>query len=153
MVYSASIHSIASAAGHLLTEEKASLLGHRLDRDLEEMIEKLEKASSCQQSGPSSVALEEVPAFAAFCAGLESIANRLVPHFRTRYLDHCKDQDISPETAKDLYRARVQALIHYLQQVAQVHGLAFEGAPKQIGAFEKGVLASFEAKLWMMSAL
>lgn len=136
-----------------LDNQAAGALAVTLDQTLEDMISQLENVSSCQQSGPAAVQLEEIPAFASFCAGLETAAVSLFRHFQDVYLAEMQTLGLDPAQGAHVYDARAKNFTKYLVQLAQVHGLAFDGAPDTIGAFEKGVLAHFEAKLRIMSLL
>lgn len=153
MKNTAKIVPFATSVRHPLDDKRAARIAAVLDRELEQMIAKLEQASTCQQNNPEALSLTEVPAFAAFCAGLETVAQAMIPHFQACFVGLLEKEKIHSDDAAFLYKARCDALIQYLLQVAQVHGLAFEGAPEKIGAFEKGVLASFEAKVRLISQL
>ncbi|WND01861.1 hypothetical protein QGN29_09890 [Temperatibacter marinus] len=143
--------SSSKAQAQEVTDAIAADVARALDKQLEEMIEQLEKVSSCQQSGPSSFQMQEIHAFAAFCAGLETIAQTLIPHLRAVYEAEMARHEIAEDRCQSLYAARAREFHRYLIQLAKVHGLAFEGAPEMIGDFEEGVLANFEAKLRIMS--
>lgn len=149
----ANIISITPVKAANMPSHMAEAIAAELDTVLEQMIERLEAVSTCQQTGPASIRFDEIPIFAAFCAGLETIASSLFPFLKERYSTMCKTYGIKQEVATDIYSARARAFSNYLMQLASVHGLAFEGAPEKIGAFEKGVLASLEAKLRIMSVL
>ncbi len=131
-------------------EEVASALAIILDNTLEEMVLELEAIASCQQAEEKGISNDkhgDMPAFVAFCAGLNRIGQTLLPHLIAQFHSFCKEKDIPPLPLMWVIKARSDAFIAYLVQLAQVHGVVFLEDGQTIGAFERGALASLQATL------
>lgn len=139
------------ASGRVLlspTEQKlADELAVKLDAVLQNMVKELERVASCQQDAPVVEGLDELPPFEAFCVGLTHIGDNLIPHLVSEFVSYCEAHKIPHQPFAWIIRARADAFVAYLVQIAQVHGLAFEGSPKEVGKSEQIALANLGASL------
>lgn len=147
---SASLKGLEASGRVLLSPTEQVLadeLAVKLDKALQTMVEELERVASCQQDAPVVEGLDELPPFEAFCVGLKHIGDNLIPHLVAEFVDFCKTKNIPNQTFSWIIRARADAFVAYLVQIAQVHGLAFDDAPKQMGKSEQIALANLGAGL------
>lgn len=139
------------ASGRILlspTEQQvADKLMLRLDNALQTMVAELERVASCQQDAPVIDGLDELPPFEAFCLGLKHIGDSLLPNLVGEYIAFCEDEQVPKGPLSWIISARADAFVAYLLQIAQVHGLAFENAPKAVGKSEQIALATLGANL------
>jgi len=128
-------------------QQLADDLAGRLDRLLQTMVKELETVASCQQDSPVVDGLDELPPFEAFCVGLKRIGGALIPHLATEYGTFCRDHHIPAVSVLWVLRARADAFVAYLIQIAQVHGLAFDENLQRLGKTEQIALAHLGADL------
>lgn len=128
-------------------QEQADEIAGKLDKALHSMVHELERVASCQQDVPEVEGLDELPPFEAFCVGLKNIGDTLLPHLVGEFSSICNERKLPREPFTWIVRARADAFVAYLLQIAQVHGLAFEGAPRQMGKSEQIALANLGAAL------
>ena len=149
-------------------QKKIDQITSELDILLGQMVHKMETAASCRQEDSNSTDqanfgkepagmkeqknTEEQPPFAAFCFGLLHIAEQLIPHLAQKYEELCQELNVPHDVIQWAIKARIEALNAYLMQLAQVHGLAFDGAPSEITLLEKETLAQFEKNLASIAA-
>lgn len=147
---SASLSGLEASGRVLLSPTEqviADELALRLDEALQTMVKELERVASCQQDIPVVEGLDELPPFEAFCVGLKHIGDNLLPYLVGEFTDFCATKDIPKQPFSWIIRARADAFVAYLLQIAQVHGLAFDDAPKQVGKSEQIALANLGASL------
>ena len=138
------------AVAFALSDEErqhSRLLSTLLDKTLEEMVENMEGVASCQQAQTVKAANDTIPPFHAFCIGLETICDNLLPHLMDVYRDGCKSTSFDEWHFRWIFESRADALIRYLLQLARVHGLAFDGDPRQVSPAEQMILSGLEAHL------
>lgn len=146
----ASLRGLEASGRITLTPVEQNLadeLAKKLDDTLNEMVQELERVASCQQDEPVVEGLDELPPFEAFCVGLKHIGDSLLPHLIGEFVDFCEQHTIPKEPFNWILRARADAFVAYLLQIAQVHGLAFEDVPRQMGKSEQIALANLGAGL------
>ncbi|MBL4639937.1 MAG: hypothetical protein JKY57_05350 [Kordiimonadaceae bacterium] len=146
----ASMRGLESTGRTLLspTEQMvADKLMSKLDQSLHQMVAELEGVASCQQDVPQIEGLDELPPFEAFCVGLKHIGDSLLPRLIGDYTDFCDEKALPKTPLSWIIRARADAFIAYLLQIAQVHGLAFVDAPHKVGKTEQIALANLGADL------
>jgi len=134
--------SILSPAEQKISDE----LAEKLDRELDVMVRELERVASCQQDSGDDDG-EPVPPFEAFCNGLRSIGDNLLPHLVQMFRNDCKEKALPHGVFLWLIRARADAFVAYLLQIAQVHGLAFDDTLTKMGKEEQIALANLGAYL------
>jgi len=147
---SASLKGLEKSGRAILSpnEQKfADALAKLLDETLETMVKELEAIASCQQEIPAVEGLDELPPFEAFCVGLKSIGEALLPHLASEYRSFCEQRGMPCSTLTWVLRARADAFIAYLLQIAQVHGLAFDDTLERVGKSEQIALAHLGADL------
>lgn len=128
-------------------EQKVSdTLAKALDVELDEMVRELERVASCQQED-SDESGEPLPPFEAFCMGLRRIGDTLLPHLIEAFRAGCKAHGVPYGPFLWLIRARADAFVAYLLQIAQVHGLAFDDTLTKMGKAEQIALANLGAYL------
>ena len=91
--------------------------------------------------------LDELPPFEAFCVGLQRIGDVLLPHLAGEFRQFCDQHQIPAGTFLWVLRARADAFVAYLLQIAQVHGLAFDDNLERVGKSEQIALAHLGANL------
>jgi hypothetical protein len=128
-------------------QKLADALAAKLDQALETMVQKLEEIASCQQEIPAVEGLDELPPFEAFCVGLKSIGEALLPHLAEEFRTFSKANNIPASAFLWVLRARSDAFVAYLLQIAQVHGLAFDDKLQRVGKSEQIALAHLGADL------
>lgn len=146
----ASLQGLERSGRTILTpaEQKlADSLTIALDKELEDMVQRLEEIASCQQDMPAVEGRDEVPPFEAFCLGLKSIGEALLPHLAATFRGFCTKHKMPMLTFLWILRARSDAFVAYLLQIAQVHGLAFDENLEQVGKSEQIALARLGADL------
>ncbi len=144
---SASLRGLEAGGGLVLTpvqQEVSDRLAASLDAELEVMVSELERVASCQQDDDTA---DPLPPFEAFCMGLRRIGDSLLPHLVTAFRDGCKKEGVPTEPFAWLIRARADAFVAYLLQIAQVHGLAFDDTLTKMGKSEQIALANLGAHL------
>jgi len=119
----------------------------KLDQTLGTMVQELEAIASCQQDNPVVEGLDELPPFEAFCVGLKRIGGALLPHLASEFRGFCDESNIQSSTFLWILRARADAFVAYLLQIAQVHGLAFDDNLERVGKSEQIALAQLGADL------
>ncbi len=147
---SASLRGLEASGRVVLSpveQDLADTLALKLDDALHSMVQELERVASCQQDVPVVDGLDELPPFEAFCVGLKHIGDSLLPHLVSEFVNYCEVHAIPNEPFSWILRVRADAFVAYLLQIAQVHGLAFEDAPKQMGKSEQIALANLGAGL------
>ncbi len=146
---SASLQGMETSGRSILSpsEQKVSdELAQKLDSELDVMVRELERVASCQQdSGDESG--DPIPPFEAFCIGLRSIGDNLLPHLVQTFRSGCDEQGLPHGVFLWLIRARADAFVAYLLQIAQVHGLAFDDTLTKVGKKEQIALANLGAYL------
>ncbi|GHF29973.1 hypothetical protein GCM10017044_26620 [Kordiimonas sediminis] len=125
----------------------ATRIARHLDKTLEEMVMELENVASCQQSDQLEPANDTIPPFFAFCVGLETIGDNLIPHLASVYKSACENHNIHLGKFPGLFESRAEAFIQYLKQIACVHGLAFDGGVREAGPAEQLALSGLEVHL------
>jgi len=146
----ASLRGLERSGRVLLTPSEQKLadqLAETLDAALGEMVHKLEEIASCQQEIPKIEGLEELPPFEAFCVGLKSIGEALLPHLASEFQAFCATYKMPPSGFIWILHARADAFVAYLLQIAQVHGLAFDDSLERVGKSEQIALAHLGADL------
>lgn len=147
---SASLRGLEASGRVILSpseQQVADELTDILDQTLATMVKELETIASCQQEAPVVEGLDELPPFEAFCVGLKHIGGALLPHLVGTFKSFCSDRTI-PTTPFDwIIKARADAFVAYLLQIAQVHGLAFDDSLEKVGKSEQIALASLGADL------
>jgi len=134
--------SVLSPAEQKVSDE----LAEKLDRELDVMVRELERVASCQQDSGDDGG-EPVPPFEAFCNGLRSIGDTLLPHLVQMFRSGCEEKGLPHGVFLWLIRARADAFVAYLLQIAQVHGLAFDDKLAKMGKEEQIALANLGAYL------
>lgn len=130
------------------TEQKlADEIAAELDHALEEMVQELESVASCQQEDVGGEHDEALPPFESFCVGLNRIGGTLIPHLVGEFKRLCTTRNLPASPFIWIIRARADAFVAYLLQVAQVHGLAFDDSLEHVGKSEQIVLAHLGADL------
>ena len=122
-------------------------LAAALDNELETMVKELETVASCQQEAEEDEDLRALPPFEAFCVGLKRIGEALLPHLASEFSDYCANKNAPPAIFLWVLRARADAFVAYLLQIAQVHGLAFDDKLERVGKSEQIALAHLGADL------
>lgn len=146
---SASLQGMEKSGRTILSpaEQQASdALAQTLDRELDVMVHELERVASCQQDSADSDD-EPVPPFEAFCIGLRRIGDNLLPHLVQAFRDECDSRAVPHDAFLWLIRARADAFVAYLLQIAQVHGLAFDDTLTKMSKAEQIALANLGAYL------
>jgi len=128
-------------------QKLADELASALDRELETMVKELETVASCQQDTQDDEDLHALPPFEAFCVGLKRIGEALLPHLAHEFKGYCANKNIPPAMFLWVLRARADAFVAYLLQIAQVHGLAFDDRLERVGKSEQIALAHLGADL------
>lgn len=145
---SASLQGMEASGRMVLTpaEQKTSdALAAHLDKELDVMVRELERVASCQQDTDDNG--EPLPPFEAFCMGLQRIGDNLLPHLVKEFREACTDAGVPSGPFSWLIRARADAFVAYLLQIAQVHGLAFDDTLTKMGKTEQIALANLGAYL------
>jgi len=146
---SASLQGMETSGRTILspTEQQASdALAQKLDQELDIMVRELERVASCQQD-TGDIEGEPIPPFEAFCIGLRRIGDNLLPHLVQAFRDECKEKALPHDAFLWLIRARADAFVAYLLQIAQVHGLAFDDTLTKMSKAEQIALANLGAYL------
>jgi len=128
-------------------QQLADNLADTLDRALHTMVKELEAVASCQQDSPMVDGLDELPPFEAFCVGVKRIGEALIPHLAGEFSSFCQNHHMPPVPVLWVLRARADAFVAYLLQIAQVHGLAFDENLERLGKTEQIALAHLGADL------
>jgi hypothetical protein len=145
----ASLKGLEASGRAVLTpnqQKVADEIAEDLDHALEEMVSQLEAVASCQQEDDDD-ADEELPPFEAFCVVLKRIGGSLLPHLVSEFKRLCAARNLPTKPFEWIIRARADAFVAYLQQVAQVHGLAFDDSLERVGKNEQIALAHLGAEL------
>lgn len=119
----------------------------KLDAELDEMVRELERAASCQQLAPKDGGGEPLPPFEAFCVGLQSIGDTLIPHLAKTFADYFNQDRAAYMPFAWVITVRIDAFAAYLLQIAQVHGLAFDETRTRMSKDEQIALANLGAYL------
>ncbi|SDE07227.1 MULTISPECIES: hypothetical protein [Kordiimonas] len=148
----ASLRGLEASGRAILSPNEQKLadeIADALDRELEDMVSQLESVASCQQEEDleDDTPEEELPPFAAFCAGLRRIGTTLLPHLVREFVRLCEDRDVPTGPFRWIIQARADAFVAYLLQLAQVHGLAFDDSLTKVGRTEQIALANLGADL------
>lgn len=128
-------------------QNAADEIAAELDAALDRMVHELEAVASCQQEEDDGADDEPLPPFEAFCMGMKRIGASLLPHLADEFQNLCAARRVPTAPFHWIIRAREDAFVAYLLQVAQVHGLAFDGSPGRVGKTEQIVLAHLGADL------
>jgi len=128
-------------------QKLADSVAEKLDNTLETMVQELEAIASCQQDNPVVEGLDELPPFEAFCVGLTRIGEALIPHLANEFRAFCEEHHMPATIFLWVLRARADAFVAYLLQIAQVHGLAFDDKLERVGKSEQIALAHLGANL------
>ncbi|MCK0068357.1 hypothetical protein [Kordiimonas laminariae] len=147
---SASLRGLEASGRSILSPAEQSVadeIARCLDAKLQEMVEELEAIASCQQDMPRVEGLDELPPFEAFCIGLKTIGDALLPHLVAEFSTACSEQGAPTKPFQWIIRARADAFVAYLLQIAQVHGLAFDDKLETVGKSEQIALANLGADL------
>lgn len=145
---SASLQGLEASGRAVLSpvqQEVSDRLAAALDAELDDMVHELERVASCQQDEDSSG--EPLPPFVAFCIGLRTIGDSLLPHLVKAFRDGCAREGVPNHPFLWLIRARTDAFVAYLLQIAQVHGLAFDDTLTRMGKDEQIAVANLGAHL------
>lgn len=153
----ASLKGLEASGRAILSPNEQKLadeIARELDRELEDMVSQLEAVASCQQpeDEEDDTPEEELPPFTAFCVGLKRIGGTLLPHLVARFKELCAARSVPEGPFHWIIRARCDAFVAYLLQVAQVHGLAFDDTLERVGKEEQIALAHLGAQLRMLMA-
>ncbi|TNE62462.1 MAG: hypothetical protein EP335_12800 [Alphaproteobacteria bacterium] len=146
----ASLRGLEPSGRAVLTpaqQKAADDIAAELDTALDKMVRELESVASCQQEEDMGADDEPLPPFEAFCMGLKRIGDSLLPHLMDEFRGLCAARKLPTAPFVWIIRARADAFVAYLLQVAQVHGLAFDGSPSRVGKNEQIVLAHLGADL------
>ena len=146
---SASLQGLEASGRAVLTPAEQAVsdeIAAALDVELNEMVRELERVASCQQENDEEDG-EPLPPFEGFCMGLRRIGDSLLPHLVTAYRDACTTRGVPVVPFAWLIRARADAFVAYLLQIAQVHGLAFDDTLTKMGKSEQIALANLGAYL------
>lgn len=146
---SASLQGMEASGRSVLTPAQQAAsdeLAAALDVELDEMVHELERVASCQQEDDDH-SDEPLPPFEAFCMGLRRIGDTLLPHLVQAFKDGCKKRGLPHAPFTWLIRARTDAFVAYLLQIAQVHGLAFDDSLTKMSKNEQIALANLGAYL------
>ena len=149
----ASLRGLEASGRPILTpreQDVADDIAASLDHALETMVSGLEAVASCQQEDEDGAVDEELPPFAAFCVGLKRIGGTLIPHLFDEFRGLCTKHGAPVSSFGWIIRARADAFVAYLLQVAQVHGLAFDDSIERVGKNEQIALAHLGADLRML---
>lgn len=147
---SASLDGMSGSGRQIFTPTEQSLADEAatvLDGELEEMVRELERVASCQQEDEVGDDAEPLPPFEAFCVGLGRIGDTLLPHLFRVFVEHFSGKDLPHDAFTWIVRARADAFVAYLLQIAQVHGLAFDDSLTRLGKAEQIALANLGARL------
>ncbi|NVJ99821.1 MAG: hypothetical protein HWE25_16840 [Alphaproteobacteria bacterium] len=148
---SASLRGLEASGRAVLSpaeQQVADSIADKLDHELEDMVKQLESVASCQQEDEDDdTPEEELPPFAAFCVGLRRIGGSLLPHLVSTFKGLCDARGVPVGPFSWIIRARADAFVAYLLQVAQVHGLAFDDSLQRVGKDEQIALARLGADL------
>lgn len=125
----------------------ADRLAAALDGELGDMVRELERVATCRQPAPAFAVNDHLPPFEAFCAGLRQIGETLLPHMAREYAALCQAEGVDTVPLRWILDARSEAFIAYLLQLAEVHGLAFDNGPRQMGVAERLTLHRLTADL------
>lgn len=145
---SASLQGMEATGRLVLTPAEQAIsdrIAERLDTELDDMVRELERVASCQQDEEEGD--EPLPPFEAFCMGLRRIGDTLLPHLVQAFRGTCKAEGVPHDPFNWLIRARADAFVAYLLQIAQVHGLAFDDSLTRMGKTEHIALANLGAYL------
>jgi len=118
-----------------------------LDAALEAMVRDLEGVASCQQEDEAGAEDEPWPPFEGFGMGMKRIGATLLPHLVSDFRTLCAERNLPTAPFIWIIRARADAFVAYLLQIAQVHGLALDGNLERVGKNEQIVLAHLGADL------
>jgi len=146
----ASLKGLEKSGRAVLSPNEQALaddLALQLDGVLETMVQELEAVASCQQDGPEEENLDAMPPFEAFCVGMKRIGGAMVPHLVEEFRKSCEAQQMPTAPFMWVLRARADAFVAYLLQIAQVHGLAFDDTLERVGKSEQIALAHLGADL------
>lgn len=146
----ASLKGLEASGRAVLTPNQQTVadeIASKLDNALEDMVKQLESVASCQQEDEDDEPGEELPPFEAFCVGLKRIGASLLPHLVSEFARLCEGRNVPTQPFDWIIRARADAFVAYLLQVAQVHGLAFDDSLTRVGKNEQIVLAHLGADL------
>lgn len=146
---SASLQSMEAAGRGILSpaEQKVSdALAEKLDREVKSMVRELERVASCQQETGNSNG-EPIPPFEAFCIGIRLIGDKLLPHLVQVFRGECAKRGVPHDVFLWIIRARADAFVAYLLQIAQVHGFAFDDTLTKMSKSEQIALANLGAYL------
>ncbi len=127
-------------------QDVADEIAGKLDKALETMVSELESVASCQQPDDGKPD-EALPPFEAFCVGMKRIGATLIPHLVDEFRTLCAATGAPVRPFSWIIRARADAFVAYLLQVAQVHGLAFDDSLERVGKKEQIALAHLGADL------
>ncbi len=147
---SASLRGLEASGKSILSPAEQAVaddIAKRLDLKLQEMVQELEAIASCQQDMPRVDGLDKLPPFEAFCVGLKTIGDALLPHLIDEFADVCAETKCPTSLFIWIIRARADAFVAYLLQIAQVHGLAFDDKLEKVGKSEQIALANLGADL------
>lgn len=147
---SASLDGMSRSGRQLYTPSEQALAdgaAKALDSELEEMVRELERVASCQQEEDEADGGEPLPPFEAFCVGLGKIGDTLLPHLFQVFTEHFSRLNLPHAPFSWIVRARADAFVAYLLQIAQVHGLAFDDSLTKMGKAEQIALANLGARL------
>lgn len=147
---SASLRGLEASRPTVLSPKQQDIVDQitvTLDLELDKVVRELERVASCQQPPSGESEEEPLPPFEAFCVGLKTIGDTLLPHLVTVYKKHCLQHQIPLSPFMWIVRARVDAFVAYLLQIAQVHGLAFDETRTKMSKGEQIALANLGAYL------
>lgn len=147
---SASLRGLETSGRAVLSpnqQRKIDSITVALDHELDDMVRELERAASCQQVAPSDKNGEPLPPFEAFCVGLQTIGDSLIPHLTKIFSSHFDGDRDAYVPIMWIIRARIDAFVAYLLQLAQVHGLAFDDTRTRMSKDEQIALANLGAYL------
>lgn len=151
----ASLKGLEKSGRAVLSPNEQNLadeLALKLDKVLETMVKELEAVASCQQDSAAEEGQDTMPPFEAFCVGMKRIGEALVPHLVDEFRSCCDAKRLPTAPFAWVLRARADAFVAYLLQIAQVHGLAFDDRLERVGKSEQIALAHLGADLRILMA-
>ncbi|MCJ9427941.1 hypothetical protein [Kordiimonas marina] len=146
----ASLKGLEATGRAVLTpsqQKVADEIAAALDVALQNMVRDLEGVASCQQDDETGAEDEPLPPFEGFCMGMKRIGATLLPHLVSEFRALCAQRNLPTAPFSWIIRARADAFVAYLLQIAQVHGLALDGNLERVGKNEQIVLAHLGADL------
>lgn len=122
-----------------------------LDELLAGLVHNLEAEASCQSvdgaGSADDLAAQGLSPFEIFCLGLGQVGVTLIGQLFDAFCKDLQGRKLSPSSLIWVVAARGDALIAYLVQLAQVHGVAFDRQTDGLSADEQLALARLKQSL------